>query len=411
VRAATLGSVLGVLLLVPAARAQEQSQGKLILDLYDAAYLKGGRAGHVHTTVQELQRDGQTIYHTTVQLLLTVQRFNTTIQLRMDTGTDETAQGKVLGVFMRQFLGRDKELTIKGTVDGKQLKLVQDGTHELKPAPWNDKVVGLYRQARLFQDKKAKPGDAFSYLSFEPTINLVIRTQVEVKDYEEVDLPGKKRRRLLRVEARPGKVENVQLPTMISWLGDDLMPLRSEMDIPGLGVITLYRTTRAGLKTPEPIAKLADIGIGNFIKLNRRIVRPYDTQEMTYRVTVKGDADAATSFSKDDRQEVSKVQGHTFELHVRAGRGPQSGAPDNEDSGPGDEYTQSSYFITSADRKVKEHARAAVGQESDPWRKALRIEKWVHNHMHSVSDEALATADHVARTLQGDMIQIGRAHV
>src|SRR5262249_30528823 len=40
--------------------------------------------------------------------------------------------------------------------------------------------------------------------------------------------------------------------------------------------------------------------------------------------------------------------------------------------------------------------------EKDAWRKALAIEKWVFRNMKATSYEALASADHVARTLEGD---------
>jgi len=44
-----------------------------------------------------------------------------------------------------------------------------------------------------------------------------------------------------------------------------------------------------------------------------------------------------------------------------------------------------------------------VGSETDPWRKALRIESWVHGDMHKQTHpEAFAPADQVARTLEGD---------
>lgn len=72
-----------------------------------------------------------------------------------------------------------------------------------------------------------------------------------------------------------------------------------------------------------------------------------------------------------------------------------------EDKAP-TEFTQSSYFIASADERVKQHARNAVGNEKDLWKKAVLIEKWVHEHMQVKNTEALATADQVARTLEGD---------
>ncbi len=118
-----------------------------------------------------------------------------------------------------------------------------------------------------------------------------------------------------------------------------------------------------------------------------------------YRITVKGEKDAAAAFAQDGRQKAVNVRGATFDLQVNASKGPKNpkrvGKAD-------DEFTQSSYFITSADAKVIQLARQAVGIEKDPWKKALRIEKWVHDNMRSTNGEELAPADHVARHLEGD---------
>jgi hypothetical protein len=401
VRALTF-SLLTVLLVTGRSPADAPPpKGKLVEDIWDAAYLQNGRAGFVHTTVTEFDQNGDKVYRTNVSLHLTVRRFKDTIQLRMDTGTDETEAGKVVGTFMRQFPSPTKQLTIAGRVAGKELRLTQDGTVALKPAPWDDRVVGLYRQQKIFQDRKVKPGDTFSYRSFEPSINLVVTQKVQVKDYENVELPGSKfKKRLLRVETRPEKIDSLQLPTITSWLDQELQPVRSQVEIPGLGLMVLQRTTKAGATSTGQVATLTDIGIGNFIKLSRRIPQPYATREVTYRVTVKGEDEPTTVFARDDRQQVRNPDRNTFELHVRASQGAPAAATGAK--GPGDEFVQSSYFIKSDDAKVQELARRAVGAETDPWQKALRIEKWVHDHMRSKNDEAMATADHVARTLEGD---------
>jgi hypothetical protein len=396
---------LGVFLFIGHAAWAGEPLGKLILDLWEVAYLKGGKAGHVHTTVRQIERGDDSVRRTTVELHLTVKRFNDTIQLRMETGTEETAAGKVLGVFMRQYLGKDKQLVLTGTVKGKQLFLTVDGKKTLKPAPWNEATLGLYRQHRIFQERHVKPGDRFDYPSFELAINLVVKTNVEVKDFEDVELAGgKTRRRLLRVEVRPEKIvdeqnNQIQLPTQILWLDASLLPVRSQVDVPGLGEMVLYRSTRAGVAAPAPVATLTDIGIGQLLRLNRRIARPYDTESGVYRIKFTGEGDPATAFARGGRQQIKNLKGNTFELHVRASHGPQPGVADKA---IGDEFTQSSYFINCTDARVKAHARRAVGKETDAWQKALRIEHWVHDHMTSTNDEALATADHVARTLQGD---------
>src|SRR5262249_22783511 len=60
------------------------------------------------------------------------------------------------------------------------------------------------------------------------------------------------------------------------------------------------------------------------------------------------------------------------------------------------------YFINCLDEKVQELAKKAVGDLADPWEQAKAIERWVKANMHGMAfTEAMATSDHVARTLQG----------
>lgn len=397
----TLLGVLVVALAAFPAKSAEDPQPKTILEFWDAAYLGSGKAGYVHTLAQEFEKNGQKLIGATIELRLTVKRFQDTIQLGMDTGTFETPEGKVAGVFMKHFLGKSKTLDIVGIVKGDMLHLTLDNNQKpMKPAPWNDKVVGIYRQQRLFQEHNLKVGDEFSYLSFEPSINLVVTTKVQAKGYEAVELfGGKQKKRLLRVESRPNKIQDVQLPVMTGWLGDDLMPVRSEAEIPGLGKITLYRTTKAVALSPGTVAQVTDIGTSQYVKLAKKISRPYETTSALYRITLREDDDPANAFSRDGRQQVKKVQGKAIELLVKAAASETAKGDEKE---PGAEFTQSSYFINCNDSMVKAHSKKAVGTEQDSWKKALRIEKWVHDHMKVVSHEALAPADHVARTLSGD---------
>jgi hypothetical protein len=397
-----LGISLATLLLAVGRLNAGQPPGKLIDDNWEVAFLQGSRAGFIHTQVWETIKNGHKLYSTLVRLHLTVKRNTDVIQLRMDTGTSETARGKVLSVLMRQYLGKDKELLITGKVVDKELQLLLDNKKPLKSAPWDDDVLGLYQQKKMLAQRKLKPGDEFTFRSFEPAVLRAIRNDVRVGQFEEVELhAGKEHKKLLRVEVRPEKLENVQLPTLLLWLDDKYVPLRSEVSPPGLGRVILYRSDKISALATAEVATLTDIGISQQIRLKQRIERPYETRTAVYRVTVAKDDDVASTFSRDKRQQVKNVRGNTFDLHVRA---PSPSAVEPEDRGakPSAEFTQSSYFITSDDNRVKQLAREAVGTEKDPWLKALKIEKWVNRHMTTVSDEAMATADHVARTLRGD---------
>ena len=375
--------------------AGEPARGKLVLDLWDAAYLRNGKAGYVHTFTEEIRQNGETLLRTTVELRLTVKRNEDVIQLKMDTGTIESLDGKVAGVFMKQYLGKNKVLELTGTVIAGKLRSTLDGKG-LPAQPWDPRVVGLFRQQMIFKEKQVKPGDQFEFLSYEPSVNAVVPTTVRVKGYEEVELfADQLKKKLLRVETSTPKIDKVQMPPLTSWVGDSRTVQRSQVDVPGLGIVVQYRTSKAVAMAPGLVTKLTEIGLTH-IPLSTKIIDPYDSLAAVYHVTVRGDDDPGSTFSNDVRQQVKNVRGNKFELHVRSyGKQPA------ERTG-GVEFTQSSYFITSADALVKKHARTAVGSEKDAWKKALLIERWVHDNMRSTNHETLATADHVAKTLEGD---------
>lgn len=402
---------VGLLIIAGPLTAAEPT-GKVVLETWDAAYLEDAKAGYVHTIVHQFDQDGQKRFRTSTELNLTVKRFNDDISLRMETGCEEDEKGKVIAVSMKQFLGKDQQLIQNGTVEGKQLHITVDEVRgeQTKRSrdfknPWNDEVMGLYRQERLFREKKIKPGDQFSYLSFEPSISYVVTTKVTAKDFEDVDLRGVKKQ-LLRVIAAPDKITvgetSIQLPPLICWLDKEYATLRSQSEIPGLGKLNLYRSTKQqALGQPAgKAAQIKDIGISQLVRLKTRINRAYDTQSAVYRISVKEDDEASTSFARDARQSIKNSKGNTFELTVRALREPKE---IEKPASVGKEYTESSYFINSDDPKVKAHAASAVGTEKEPWKKALRIEKWVHDNMTNKNfTEAFATSDNVARTMEGD---------
>src|SRR5688572_8133148 len=117
-----LASFVTLGLCAPGVLGGEMS-GKAVLEFWDAAYLRGNRAGHVHTVTERFERKGQPILRATVELRLKVRRFNDVVDLGMDTGTWEAPDGRVLGTFMRQYLGKAKRLEIIGIVQGDQLVL------------------------------------------------------------------------------------------------------------------------------------------------------------------------------------------------------------------------------------------------------------------------------------------------
>jgi transglutaminase-like putative cysteine protease len=409
-----------LLLLVAPVHAKDAGPGKLIKETWDAAYLEGARTGYYHTTIREVERNGETIYVATLEMSLTIKRFNDIVKMRMQTGAEETADGKVVGLFLTHFLDRDKRFVMTGRVkDGKLLRRANNDPKE-QAVPWNDKVIGLYKQDRLFKENKVKPGDVLEYLNYElvlPAPVAAVRIKALVKEPQEVDVlevkteGGKEvvqrvKQKLLRVEAVPDKVEiggnAIPLPRFVSWLDSDYQPVRSQMDMPGLGQVTMYRTTET-VARQEGVAPalLPDLGLGNLIALNRKVDRMHQLKEVVYRVMVKDDDDPTTVFFRDDRQAVRNRVGQTFELVVKALKPEPAEKPGTVRP----EYLKSSFFLNSDDPRIKELAARIVKDETNPWQKALRIERWVFDHMKGNNGIGFITASQIARDLEGDCRQ------
>jgi hypothetical protein len=390
------------------------SKASVVKDAWDAAYLEGAKVGYFRTLVREVERDEARVLRATVFMDLAIKRYNAVVPLRMRVGTDETPAGKVVALSLTQFLDGGKQMTQTARVaDGKLLVKTDEGEKEVA---WDDSVIGQYRQEKIFRDKKVQPGDTFSYRNYELSLLSPVTVKVEVKEPELVDLlvPGKEgakaervKRKLLRVEAVPEKVkvgtQAIQLPRMVAWLDEQRDMVRSEMEMAGLGKITLYRTTKA-IAQEEGAAPslLPDLGLTTLIPLDQPIPKAHQARSIVYRVTLKGDEDASTAFEKDARQQVKNVEGSSFDLYVRAVRQPRP----REDAPRADpQFLKSSYFLDSKDELVRKYAAEAVESETDAWKKARQIERWVHEHMKPNSAIGFLTAGQVARDLQGDCRQ------
>src|SRR5207302_5038415 len=136
------------------------------------------------------------------------------------TGTDETPEGAVVGIFMRQGLAAQVTQEVLGKVDGKVLHLEARGEMAFKKdVPWDSGVIGTLGEENLLKNRKPKPGDKFEYKFFEPIVNAIVTVRVAIEDYEQVAM-GTERRKLLRVTAVPDEIDQVQLPGQIIWVDD-----------------------------------------------------------------------------------------------------------------------------------------------------------------------------------------------
>src|SRR5205823_4339420 len=98
-------------------------------------------------------------------------------------GSEETPDGKVLGVSFTQFFDKGK-LTLTGKVAGDKLLVSGFPDGKERTLAWNAKALGLYGQERIYADKKAKTGDKVEVVSFELALGMPITIRAVVKGME-----------------------------------------------------------------------------------------------------------------------------------------------------------------------------------------------------------------------------------
>lgn len=373
--------------------------GTLVREDWQSASIDGVRAGYVQFTVHEHNSNGIKFLRASRKLSLTLKRFGDIAKIDAMTGTDEMADGPVLGVFMRQALGKDVNLTVRGVVKDNQLHVTAEGKMQpQRVVAWDPKVIGSLGELKLVSRLKPQPGTSFEYIIYEPIINSLVHVKATTEAYEEIAVGGKKYN-LLRIVAQPQRVADVTLPPSTFWFDANYEMIRSATTMPGLGKLLLERTTREDALKP---CLGPDLGWRQAIQLKQQLAAPHDSAVITYKMILKNDADPATIFARDDRQSV-KLTGNKgeIELIIQAIRKPPAQTVSAKD--PGVEFITNNNFISSDDELVKRHAFAAIGRETDPWKKAQMIERWVHTNMKVLNfTEAMAPASQVAKSLEGD---------
>ena len=379
-------------------------------EAWEAAFVptKGGadvKIGHIHLTSVPVTVDGVRLVRTTKELRLVVNRGGAAAELKADSATDEDAEGKVRGIKAKIWLGTDRVQVIEGKViDGPVLRVTADGQFKYQSdLRWDPDVVGLAREHTLLRDRKVKAGDQFSYRTFEPTVSNYMTVKVNVQGKEPTVLPGGNRRELLKVVATPDPLklkdgQILQMPPGTFWADPVTYDVvKTDMEIPAIGKVTLIRTSKAAALLPN--GRTQDINTTQSIFFPAAIPDMHDRNAVVYRVTYTGEATPKDLVATDARQAIRNAGGTTFDLAVTARRKPEGEGTEKA----GVEYLRPNYMINSADPEVMRLAKQAAGPATDPWDKAQRVERWVRQNMRTAAfTEALAPADHVARTLTGD---------
>jgi hypothetical protein len=374
------------------ARAQES---------WDAIYLQNTKIGYVHTFIEKVKDKGRDYNRVRIDVREDLKRDRDVTVIKLQYGTIETPEGKVLRLDTRTQAGENHDLRAHGDVIGAKMKLILEGAGQSQELviPWGPDVRGPYAPEQSMARKPMKEHEDRPLKMFMPELNKVCDIVLHARTFEPTVLGDGLARSLLRVD-QTTKIDGKPMPDydVTLWVDKEGQVLKGEQDIFG-GMVMIRTTKEAALSPGGPIK--FDLIKDTVIKVAQNIPNAEKTQQVKYRVSLKSSGDLAQIIPSDSRQTMTpEDQPATRILEVKS-VGPLDGEPGGSDVDS--QYLKPNVLVTSQDRTVQNLARQATRGVNDPWQKAVRINHWVFENVRDKNfTVAFAAASEVARNLSGD---------
>jgi transglutaminase-like putative cysteine protease len=378
---------------------------------WDSVFIAGTKVGSLHSTIEPFKDRGRQRLRVRVDLALRFQRLDATVTIQMRQATVETGDGAVESLDVRTRTG-GQDLHVFGTAKNGQMTLTIDGStqRQQQTLVWGPEIRGPLGVEQSLAHAPMKPGERRTLRMFLTDLNTAADIALTARDPEEVRLAGSLNTKLtlLRIEQTTA-VDGKPRPEFDMTLWADPQGRVKKTSSDNLGGMVTYRTTRKDALAPAPAgqggAPPFDQITSSIIKVSPPITRPSTSRAATYRVSLKND-DPAHAIPADRRQSL-KLDGakNTVVLQVAA-VGPDAGEAGPAQTDP--EYVRPNAMIDSADSRVVELSRRAVGDAAEPWEKVVRIEGWVATNLKDKNFQVtFAPASAVARSLAGDCTEHG----
>lgn len=397
------GVVLFFVGLAPA-WAQDRSPevaGKVLYEAWYGSKTEQGKIGHLHFVAREIERDGKRLIRSKVREETVYIRSGDPYQDDQEQETLETPSGQVVEISYGITLSKTQKLKLVGTPDGDKVtfRIADSKLPYLQTIPWDPKALGLYATEIYFHGKKLNTGDKAVLVGFNSVANRILPATFTILGKEKVELNGMEKE-LTRVEQTYPKEAYLSKSTM--WLDDGGRVVRMLDDDSTLfGPLIREISSRDDAIAPFKASvtdKDAPILADRPIRIRRNAPR-----ELLLRVSMAGEDNPGTLFPQDGRQEVLKADDKAVELRLRS----KAPTVEGHHAEPGAEYLESNFFIRSDDPLVIKLTHDAIGDEKNTRAKLTKIKEWMKKNVRGCYEVAFATADEVARTLEGDCSEMG----
>ncbi len=400
-RPVSLLSVLLLALALPArVSAQEPAPGRLVRDEWVVILMQGKKVGWEHHETRAVTTPDGERYVTRSESETVMQRENDQVTNRDESVEEETADGALLRSANKE-VSSGMETRVEATVKGDKLVIASTtaGDTRTKELPWTKDVLGTYGETLFLRKQGFAPGTVSSYTSFSTDSESIETTKTTVKGREKVEVHGGTRE-LIALEQTSTHLPGV---TARAWVDDGGNILKLHIPIAGGVEMLLVPREVAQAETTGPGP---DIMAASSAPCSIRLPHPYSISAATYILRAKEGTLPEIVFPESILEMVERtpeaitVRVESLVPPAAAKIGP---VPDSLR-----EFLGSNGTLQADDPEVAARTKEAVGTETDVWKAAKALERWVHQHIKKKNyGVSFATAKEVVRSREGDCTEHG----
>lgn len=358
-------------------------------ETWESIHIQGVKIGYIHQRSEVVDDGQQPLQRTSSKTQMTLQRGGDTAVLDLETVSFDTLDGRLVRFESTENQAGNRRVQGEADASGIDLSIHTLDKVEKQRIEWaGEPPGGFWVETQSLRDKPLQPGETRRLRKLEPYFYQLAEVTLAAQEYEEVDLPTGKAR-LLRVEYTNSLVPD----NSIMWIDSDGEVLRTELPYGQ----TVYRTSKeSALAAPDEPAP--DLAVTSLVPVDGALPRPQETVQARYRISVQG-LDPTELFPGGATQQVRALGNNTAELVVTAVDPATAG---NEPE-PAEEFREANAILQSDAARIQELAQTAVGDATEPAEVAVRLERWVYEHLSQKNMKvAFVTAADVAEQLEGD---------
>ncbi|MBI4725677.1 lasso peptide biosynthesis protein [candidate division TA06 bacterium] len=346
-------------------------------------YYQYQKIGHSVTLTRVLTQGGQAVSNKSLMrlpLMGEVRQVSTVLNYELDRNYRLTSfEFKMAGA---------AEISVKGRVQGKQLSLeiLSNGQSQSAELDIPGSIVMPEALEPMLIGKSLTPGKEYDFSVFDPASMAVVPLLVKVIGPDSILLEGR--------WTQATKLE-ISFSGSKSHAWVDSLGQTVKEDGP-LGITMIRQTKEQALALPKDFPEMDLLSNIAVPALNGGLPKARETERMVIAISgvslkeldVSGGRQAITDSQK---QIVQITTEQTSELQ------PVNGKPDKLE-----EYLMPTVLIQSEDEDVKQLALKLTKGLTDPWQKALVLEKWVYENLEKTMTVSLPSAVEVLQSRRGD---------